>query len=1039
MRALVVGRLVESLCVSLRSLRLCAQLCVACKDAKNAKKGAKKKQFNFVVACLIVCFSLSPAFADDRPGTPAAGPLSPREELATFRVAKGFRVELVASEPDVIDPVAMAFDEDGRIYVAEMHGYPNGGVGTGNISSGKIKLLEPDVDGNYTRCRTFAEGLRFPTSVMPWKGGLLVANAPEMLYLEDTDGDGKADRKRVLYTGFDVGNIQQLLNSLQWGLDNWVYGVAGMAGGTIRSAEKLEAPAVVLRGRGIRFHPERPASLQPTSGGGQYGLAADDWQQWFTNTNSQHLRHIVLPDHYLQRNPALAVSAVTLDIPDHGAACKVHRISPFEGWRVERTTRRASGPDAQRFPSTELVPGGFITSACSPIVYTADLFPENYRGNTFICDPANNLIHRDKLLPHGATFIAQRADADCEFLASADNWFRPVFLTVGPDGAIYVLDFYREVIETPLSLPDDIKARLNLQSRKRGRIWRIVPEGRVRNAKPPKLRKAPSQELVQHLADANPWWRLTAQRLLIERQDKSVLEAIEKLAAECPSPVGRAHALWTLDGLGALKEKEILDALKDVEPGVREQALRLCDDRLAHSPALRSAVASLARDAAPHVRFQLAFTLGQASGDDGIEPLAELARRDGEDPWTQTAILSSAYSSAPALLEKLTKDTAFTGKLSSGRLQLLSRLAGIAGARGDDDRIGRVLGLLTSDNEKGTRWQAAVLQGLGNGLQNSPRSLARLWTDPGSRLKETVARVRPFFEHSAASAADAKAPLAQRLEAVRLLGYGPPAIALEILPPLLAPQSPTELQLAAVRSLSLCEDDRVAAALLSAWPGYSPTVRREAAEALFARPARIVALLDAMEKKQVSPAQLEPARRLHLRKHPDRALRQRAEKLFAGLGSDRQKVTQEYRSALELKADASRGKAVFKKTCSTCHRLEDVGVEVGPDLLSALRNKSREQLLLDILDPSREVDPRYINYVVTTKTGRSFTGMIAAETASSITLRRAEKAEDTILRSQIEAMEATNQSVMPEGLEMQLSKQDLADVVGYLMSVAGRK
>src|SRR5262249_41847598 len=197
----------------------------------------------------------------------------------------------------------------------------------------------------------------------------------------------------------------------------------------------------------IRSGPDEPASLEPTTGGGQYGLTPDVSGRWFTATNSQHLRHLVLPDQYLRRNPDLAVPATTLDIPDHGAACKVHRISPFEAWRVERTTRRAEGPDAQRFPATELVPGGFITSACSPLVYAAADFPEPYRGNVFVCDPANNVIHRDVLVPNGATFIAKRGDAECEFFASTDTWCRPVWLTLGPDGAIYVLDFYREVIE----------------------------------------------------------------------------------------------------------------------------------------------------------------------------------------------------------------------------------------------------------------------------------------------------------------------------------------------------------------------------------------------------------------------------------------------------------------------------------------------------------------------------------------------------------------------------------------------------------------
>src|SRR5262245_24935763 len=371
-----------------------------------------------------------------------------------------------------------------------------------------------------------------------------------------------------------------MTNSRQWGLENGVYGCAGADGGIVQSAENKDAPAVNLRARGVRFHPDVPASLEPTSGGGQFGLTADDWGQWFTATNSQHLRHIVLPDHYLRRNSHLPVSQVTIDIPDHGAACKVHRISAFEAWRVERTKRRKGDPAFKNWPASEMVPGGFVTSGCSPLVYLADRFPKQYYGNTFVCDPANNLVHRDILVPKGATFVAERGDADCEFLASTDNWFRPVNLTIGPDGAIYVVDFYREVIETPLSLPDDIKAKLNLESRGRGRIWRIVPDDGKTTPRP-SLDKAKSADLVPHLADANIWWRMTAQRLLVERQDKSVIAPLQALAREAKFPPGRAHALWTLHGLGGLAEADVLHGLSDESAGVREQALRLAEGFLA--------------------------------------------------------------------------------------------------------------------------------------------------------------------------------------------------------------------------------------------------------------------------------------------------------------------------------------------------------------------------------------------------------------------------------------------------------------------------
>ena len=243
----------------------------------------------------------------------------------------------------------MCFDEKGRLFVCEMRGYPNGGVGTGMETRGRVRCLtDTDGDGVFETVTTFAEGLRFPMGITPYKSGLIVAVAPDLIYLEDTDGDGKADKSTVLYTGFNLANIQQMVNGLQWGLDNWVYGIAGSDGGTITSPQNPKMPAITLRNRGFRFKPDVPGSMEPISSGGQYGLTADDYQRWFTNTNSQHLRQIILPDHYLRRNPYLAVSAVTLDIPEHGAAAKVFRISPFEPWRVERTTQPHSGSPGRK-------------------------------------------------------------------------------------------------------------------------------------------------------------------------------------------------------------------------------------------------------------------------------------------------------------------------------------------------------------------------------------------------------------------------------------------------------------------------------------------------------------------------------------------------------------------------------------------------------------------------------------------------------------------------------------------------------------------
>jgi putative membrane-bound dehydrogenase-like protein len=990
-----------------------------------------------------------------------AGPLSPQEELATFRVPKGFRVELVACEPEVIDPVAMAFDADGRIFVVEMRGYNDPGVST-ELASARIRLLEDhDHDGRFERAATFGQGLRLPSGITPWNGGVLVVDVPDLTFYKDRDGDGRADVIRVLYTGFGSGgepgvsgSAQGFANSPQWALDNWVYVNTSHFGGDLRSLEDPNRPALKLFGRrGVRFHPEQPGSLEPTSGGGQYGLAADDWQRWFVNSNSVHLMHVILPDHYLARNPLLQVNRVTESIADdegeHTAACKLYRISPVEAWRAERSRRNLTGswrtwtPEQEAkkgakslHPRTELVGGGYITSACSPVVYTADLFPEAYRGNTFICDPSNNLVHRDVLEPKGSSFVAHRGEADREFLASTDSRFRPVHLSVGPDGALYVVDFYRDVVEDLPDIPEDLRHGVNGGTCNRGRIWRVVPEG-APPARTPALGKAASADLVEHLNKANAWWRLTAQRLLVERQDKSVVPQLAELVRTASLPVGRAHALWALHGLASLDNALIEHALKDAAAGLREQALRLAEPRLPANAQLRAAVLALSNDPNPRVRFQLAFTLGETDDPGVLAALARVAGQDAADPGTRMAILSSVSRAAPALLETLTRDADFTGRAAPGAYQLVSQLAALVGARASAEDTAKALRLLTKP-ANGGGWQIALLEGLGQGAQNSRLALGRLWDQPPPALKETVEQVRPFFARAAAIARDEKASLGERITAIHLLGYGPFEVAVPVLQGLLNPQESADVQLAAVRALALQDNSKVTDILLASWGGFTPAIRREVLEALFAQVGRLLDLLTAIEQNKLAATDLEPSRIEQLLKHTNAKVRQRAEALLRFEAPDRKKVLEEYKSTLELKPDAKRGKAVFQRVCATCHRLDNMGVEVGADLVAALGNKTPDKLLVDILDPSREIDSRYVNYVVTTKTGRVLSGLIAVETASSITLRRAERAEDTVLRTQIEEVHNTGKSIMPDGLEVQLMKQDLADLIGYLLQATAK-
>lgn len=961
----------------------------------------------------------------------APGPLPPQEELASFRLVEGFQIELVAAEPDVVDPVAMCFDAKGRLYVCEMRGYPNRGVGTGPETRGRIRcLIDTDRDGRFDRSTIYADQLRFPMGITPYREGVLVAVAPDILYLQDTDGDGVADKKRVLYTGFNLANIQQMVNSLQWGVDNWVYGCAGNDGGTVRSVEKPQSPTVSLRNRGLRFRPDISGSLEPTSGGGQYGLTADDFQHWFTATNSQHLRQIVLPDHYLRRHPHLPVTAVTADIPEHGPAARVFRISPFEPWRVERTTRRAGGSDAARFAVTELVPGGYFTSACSPCIYTGDLFPPEFYGDNFVCDPANNLIHRERLVPNGSLFRAVRAYADREFLASTDNWFRPVFLTVGPEGALYVLDFYREVIETPLSLPDDIKQQLNLESRGRGRIWRITPKG-YQAGPLPDLTQLTREQLAQELAHTNPWRRMTAQRLFLENPAPQLTSHLCQLLQQARGRPARVNIAWTLQGWGTLRPEDVLHLLEDPLAGVREHGLRLAETFLPQNTTLVQACQRLKNDPDPMVRLQLAFTAGYLPPSTAVEVLEHLLTRHDSDSWLVTAALSSSRGLEIPLLQK------FISR-SSPPLVLCQRLAALIGARGNNGEIATIIDLIAEE-----RWNATLrlnlLEGLGQGMQQGRISLAAWLAQLPQEAQGAIATIKARMEQACRTVTDEQAPASARLVAARLLAYAPLDWSFSTLQQVLQPLVPTPVQQTALQALASHSDPRVTALLLERYPTFPPATRSLARDILLSRPDRILALLNAIEQRRLPASELSSAQVQQLLTHPNTAVRQKAQTVLALSGNpDRARVIAAYQRALQMKGDVAAGRQVFQKHCASCHRLDGMGHPVGPDLLAVLGNKSGEDLLIAIFDPNREVDPRYRAYQVTTADERVLTGILTAETPTSITLRRPDGAEDTLLRAAILSFQATPLSLMPEGLEKELQPQDIANLLAYLRT-AGRQ
>jgi putative membrane-bound dehydrogenase-like protein len=981
---------------------------------------------------------------------PRIPPRTPADALKSFKLRPGFRIELVASEPLLRSPVALDFDENGRLFVVEYPEY-NQYANKKFQGHGRVRLLEDtDGDGRFDRATTYVENLDSPVAIACYDGGVFVGAVPDIIYYKDSKGNGKADVRKPVFTGFarDAAG-EGMFNSFRWGLDNRFHVSTSIAGGNVRRADPLtptplppgergafvtplprgergggEGKPVSVRGQGFLFDP-RGLTFEVTSGGGQHGMSMDDWGRTFVCENSNPIHMLLYDGRYLARNPYVQAPAAAVNIAPAGKYTKLFRISANEPWRVLRTRLRTEG----KVPGSDEggQPSGFFTGATGVTVYRGNTWPEEYRGNVFVGEVSGNLVYRARLEPSGVAFTAQRADKDVEFLASRDNWFRPVQFANAPDGTLYVLDMYRELIEGAAFLPPQILKHLDVSAGvDRGRIYRIVPEG-FKQPKPPRLERATTAELVALLEHANGWHRDTAARLLYQRQDRAAVAPLKKLAAESRSALGRLHALYALDGLGALAVPEVLRALRDDEARVREHAVQLAE-RFEASPEVRARLDKVADDPDLRVRYQLAFSLGLVQGEMPARALARLAVRDGADSWMRLAILTSTRDCAGNVFRLLMADRTFRDT-PHGRtlLTTLATQIGAAGRGGDVAAVVKALGEL-SETEK------ALAQDVVRHLvsKQSPAARERLTGAAGGKAGVIFA---DLLREARKSAADPKQSPAERAAALHTLGLARFADVRDLFADALKLRQPQPVQRAALETLARFDDPAVPGLLLTVWPELSPQLRATAAESLFARPAWITAFLDAVEKGKVKPGEIDPARVTLLQASANERIRDRAAKLFAGARlSKRQDVVAAYQKALTLKGDPARGKAIFKKECSACHRLEGVGESVGADL-SAIRDRGLEAVLLNILDPNREVKPQYLSYSLVTDAGRSITGMITAETANSITLRRSDGTSETVLRVNIDELRSTGLSFMPEGLEKQIDVRGMADLLAYLNSI----
>jgi putative membrane-bound dehydrogenase-like protein len=1022
-------------------------------------------------------------------------PKSPQQALGTFRTKADLVVDLAASEPLIESPVAIDWDTQGRLWVCEMYDYPSGlnplpqaghkygepikEPPGGFTPGGRIKVLtDTDGDGRYDKAALFLDRLSFPTGVMPWRKGALICAAPNILYAEDTDGDGRADVVRTNITGFATHNFQARINGFTWGLDGWLHGSSGLFGGKVKSLRT--GRETDLSGRDFRYHPDT-GEIEPVSGISQMGRVRDDYDCWFGNDNSTLLWFYPLPDHYLRRNPNVAYPDprvnVAAGVPpaveggilppgnESGNSQRAQTSNPDSAGRDAAALRQAGTPAAtdpnKLFPISRTLErfndpqaANRVTSACGPGFYRDYLLGAEFAGNAFIPEPVHNLVRRMVLEPAGATFAGRRAADELrgEFLASTDNWFRPVQARTGPDGALWVVDMYRFVVEHPRWIPPERLKTLDPRAgADLGRIYRVYP----RSAKLRPIRdltKLNDTELAEALNTPNGPARDLAHIELVNRtapaprterglqaastpkdaatlkrpEGRAPISQLAALAGNASLPEVRAQTLAALQNLGTLSPGVVNARLTDKDPGVRRLAIRAAE------PFLRDNSCRLPNDDPdPAVRLQLALSLGEWHEREAGQRLGKLAATD--DPWLRAAVLSSAASHSSAIFNTL---LAAQGKIEPSFAGQLAALAAHSPIAAEWQQILRAI--TPAGSKPAEAWQWEMLPGLFDALDRNHITALALSTSSWEESRDAANRIWKSVAGARALATNEATAEATRVAAVRLLGRGEgdKSEDLNALFGFLQPGTAPRLQSAATEALRRQRGPRVAELALARWSQTSPAARATLVSLLLSRDEWATELLKAAGQGAVAPGEIALDHRPRLLQHKDAALRERAEKVFGPANSGgRADVMSKYQGVAQLTGAVERGAAVFDKNCAQCHAFRGLGHEVGANL-GEFAGKSVADFVQAILDPNSAINPNYLAYHVETKDGRSLSGVVRGETASGLTLVQGGGVRETILRSDLKEIRAGTLSLMPEGLEQAMSPQDVADLIAWIKKSA---
>lgn len=987
---------------------------------------------------------------------PEGGPTAPEKAASKLELHPEFNISLVAAEPLINKPINMDWDPAGILWVAETPEYPNGRRGIkldqkndpwkdhgGLIAEAGVQdrpardrisiLRDTNGDGKMDKKDIFYEGLDLVTSFVFHRDGVIVSQAPDILWLRDVDGDGKAEKVEKLYTGLGTFDTHAVINNLRWGFDGWIYATHGYSAGTVRSPDGSKDFGRINSGV-VRFKPDGSAFEQFSSkGGNTWGLdVAWDAEVFYTQpTSGDLLNHVVLPEYVLARGKVG-------NTPSYKAVIKGRRSNPL------------LKSDQMAYVQIDLV--GAFTASAGCAMYDGGAWPEKYDYSYFTTEPTINIIHHELVQPDGSSYTADK-ERDPEFIGGRDLWFRPIETRIGPDGALYILDFYNQAVihnDTRGPKHNNVNAAVRPdRDHYFGRVWRVQHK-EAKKLKVPNLAKASAGDLVKALEHPNRHVRMNAHRLLVEQAGTKAVGPLEKIATGNKPAHAKVHALHVLGSMKALNANVLNAAAADLAPAVRKAAF-------ANSTGLseKAIIAGLAdKDARTRLHAALAARQAASAGNDkGLTPV-QLALattfEKSDDAWLRSAIMSVVSENPAAWARNIA-----TASSPEPLVKFTTEFCNLIAARQEVALAGQLVQSLRRAND-GIR--QAVLEALGKSLkadaapawsddlhaalsdllrsENSGVRAAALplitrWDKEGKMRTEAGALVKQLAGRlqEPSRSEEEKLQLATSLVGAR-------KIYPEIIPTiggLLGKEGSPAFQRKLIEALGAVSEPEVGPLVVNAFAGLPDELKDVAFAQLVKRADWSMAMVDGLKSGKVSVPALGPANIYRLRNHSDKQVAQRAtvvmEELRGPEAKEKAALIAQLEPQVSKPGNATAGKGLFDQNCGVCHKLNGDGREVGPDL-TGMGAHGAHELLVHILDPNRFVEENFMAVSLETKDDQSFDGIVIRENRSAVTLRN-NTGEVEVKASDIKSRRSTGKSLMPEGLEA-LGVEGLRDILAYM-------